>query len=39
MTRLVLKGAAASRPSSQWKDEGHDVRRDGKVIGRIPLLD
>jgi hypothetical protein len=29
---LTLKRAAASRPSSEWKD---DVLADGEIVGRI----
>jgi hypothetical protein len=35
MSQLVLKRAAASRPSGEWSDDDYDVRADGAVIGRI----
>jgi hypothetical protein len=31
---LILKRAAASRPSGQWSDD-YDVHADGVVVGRI----
>jgi hypothetical protein len=33
--QLILKRAAASRPSGQWSDDDYDVLADGVVIGRI----
>jgi hypothetical protein len=32
---LILKCAAASRPSGEWKDDHFDVLADGVVVGRI----
>jgi hypothetical protein len=32
---LVLKRAAASRPSGEWNDDDFDVLADGAVVGRI----
>jgi hypothetical protein len=32
---LLLKRAAASRPSGQWSDDDYDVLADGVVVGRI----
>jgi hypothetical protein len=32
---LILKRAAASRPSGQWNDDDFDVLADGAVVGRI----
>jgi hypothetical protein len=32
---LVLKRAAASRPSGEWNDDDFDVLADGIVVGRI----
>jgi hypothetical protein len=32
---LILKRAAASRPSGEWKDDDYDVLADGVVVGRI----
>jgi hypothetical protein len=32
---LILKRAAASRPSSEWNDDDFDVLDDATVIGRI----
>jgi hypothetical protein len=31
---LILKCAAASRPSGEWKDDHFDVLADGVVVGR-----
>jgi hypothetical protein len=33
--RLVLKRAAASRPSGEWNDDDYDVLAEGVVVGRI----
>jgi hypothetical protein len=33
--KLILKRAAASRPSGEWKDDDYDVVADGVVVGRI----
>jgi hypothetical protein len=35
MGQLILKRAAASRPSGDWNDEDYDVLSDGAVVGRI----
>jgi hypothetical protein len=35
MDQLVLKRAAASRPSGEWNDDDYDVLADGIVVGRI----
>jgi hypothetical protein len=35
MTQLILKCAAASRPSGEWSDDDFDVLADGIVVGRI----
>jgi hypothetical protein len=35
MSSLILKRAAASRPTGQWNDDGFDVLADGTVVGRI----
>jgi hypothetical protein len=35
MTSLILKRAAASRPSGQWSEDDYDVLEDGVVVGRI----
>ena len=35
MPALILKRAALSRPSGQWKDDDYDVLADGVVVGRI----
>ena len=32
---LVLKRAAASRPSGEWNDDDFDVLANGEVVGRI----
>jgi hypothetical protein len=32
---LILKRAAASRPSGEWNDDDYDVLADGVVVGRI----
>jgi len=32
---LILKRAAASRPSGEWDDDDFDVLADGVVVGRI----
>jgi len=32
---LILKCAATSRPSGEWKDDDFDVLADGAVVGRI----
>jgi hypothetical protein len=32
---LILKRAAASRPSGEWNDDDFDVLADGAVVGRI----
>src|ERR1700746_3670492 len=32
---LILKRAAASRPSGEWNDDDFDVLADGVVVGRI----
>src|SRR5262249_47662583 len=32
---LLLKRAAASRPSGEWNDDDYDVLADGAVVGRI----
>ncbi len=31
---LILKGASASRPYGQWKDDDCDVRAQGEAVGR-----
>ena len=33
--QLILKRAAASRPSGEWNDDDYDVLADGVVVGRI----
>jgi hypothetical protein len=33
--QLILKRAAASRPSGEWNDDDYDVLADGLVVGRI----
>jgi hypothetical protein len=33
--QLILKRAAASRPSGEWNDDDFDVLADGVVVGRI----
>jgi ADP-ribosylglycohydrolase len=33
--QLILKRAAASRPSGEWSDDDYDVLADGVVVGRI----
>jgi hypothetical protein len=35
MSSLILKRAAASRPSGEWNDDDFDVLADGAVVGRI----
>src|SRR5260221_4733461 len=35
MDQLILKRAAASRPSGEWNDDDFDVLADGVVVGRI----
>ena len=35
MTQLILKRAALSRPSGEWKDDDYDVLADGVAVGRI----
>jgi hypothetical protein len=35
VTCLLLKRAAASRPSGEWSDDDYDVVADGIVVGRI----
>jgi hypothetical protein len=32
---LILKRAAASRPSGEWSEDDFDVLADGAVVGRI----
>jgi hypothetical protein len=32
---LILKHAAASRPSGEWNDDDFDLLADGAVVGRI----
>jgi len=32
---LILKRAAASRPSGEWNDDNFDVLADSVVVGRI----
>src|SRR5262245_43979395 len=32
---LLLKRAAASRPSGEWNDDDFDVLANGEVVGRI----
>jgi hypothetical protein len=32
---LILKRAAANRPSGDWNDDDFDVLADGEVVGRI----
>ena len=32
---LILKRAAASRPSGEWNDDDYDVLANGIVVGRI----
>jgi hypothetical protein len=32
---LILKRAAASRPSGEWNDDDYDVLADGIAVGRI----
>jgi hypothetical protein len=32
---LILKRAAASRPSGEWSDDDYDVVCEGAVVGRI----
>jgi hypothetical protein len=32
---LILKRAAASRPSGEWSDDDYDVACEGAVVGRI----
>jgi hypothetical protein len=33
--QLILKRAAASRPSGEWNHDDFDVLADGRVVGRI----
>jgi hypothetical protein len=33
--KLILKRAAASRPSGEWNDDDNDVLADGVAVGRI----
>jgi hypothetical protein len=33
--QLILKRAAASRPSGAWNDDDYDVLANGLVVGRI----
>ena len=33
--QLILKRAAANRPSGDWNDDDFDVLADGVVVGRI----
>ena len=33
--QLILKRAAASRPSGEWSDDDYDVLYDGLTVGRI----
>jgi hypothetical protein len=35
VSTLILKRAAASRPSGKWDDDDFDVLADGVVVGRI----
>jgi hypothetical protein len=35
VTGLILKRAAASRPSGEWDQDDFDVLTDGTVVGRI----
>ena len=35
MGTLILKRAAASRPSGEWNDDDFDVLADRAVVGRI----
>jgi hypothetical protein len=35
MTPLILKRAALSRPSGEWRDDDYDVLENGGVVGRI----
>jgi hypothetical protein len=35
MGELILKRAAASRPSGDWNEDDFDVLADGAVVGRI----
>jgi len=35
MEQLILKRAAASRPSGEWNDDDFDVLADGVVVCRI----
>jgi hypothetical protein len=32
---LILKRAAASRPSGEWNEDDYDVLEDSTVVGRI----
>jgi hypothetical protein len=32
---LILKRAAASRPSGEWSDDDYDVLADGVVVGHV----
>jgi hypothetical protein len=33
--QLILKRAAANRPSGEWSDDDYDVTADSEVVGRI----
>jgi hypothetical protein len=35
MGELILKRAAASRPSGEWNDDDFDVLANSEVVGRI----
>ena len=35
MTGLILKRAAASRPSGEWDQDDFDVLAGGAIVGRI----
>ena len=35
VSSLILKRAALSRPSGEWKDDDFDVLADGVAVGRI----
>jgi hypothetical protein len=35
MSSLILKRAAASRTSGEWREDDYDVVADGIVVGRI----
>jgi hypothetical protein len=38
MIQLILKRAAASRSSGEWREDDYDVLEDGIVVGRIFLV-